>query len=63
LLASTLAWDGVHIGPDMMRLLLSFPRLCPRNLKHFRFARAFSELTESFWDFHGIEFLIQGVGW
>jgi hypothetical protein len=26
-------------------------------------ARAFSELTESFWDFHGIEFLIQGVGW
>jgi hypothetical protein len=26
-------------------------------------ARAFSELTESFWDFHGIDFLIQGVGW
>jgi hypothetical protein len=26
-------------------------------------SRAFSELTESFWDFHGIEFLIQGVGW
>ena len=25
--------------------------------------RAFSELTESFWDSHGIEFLIQGVGW
>ena len=26
-------------------------------------ARAFSELTESFWDSHGIGFLIQGVGW
>ena len=25
--------------------------------------RAFSELTDSFWDSHGIEFLIQDVGW
>ena len=29
----------------------------------FNHARAFSDLTESFWDSHGIEFLIQGVGW
>ena len=28
-----------------------------------RAARAFSELTDSFWDSHGIEFLIQDVGW
>jgi hypothetical protein len=26
-------------------------------------ARAFSELTESFWDSQGIEFLIQDAGW